>query len=47
MMSDDVELFQSDRPYSTDKHKDVFELIRVGSVITKGELFQYFMKLLG
>ena len=47
MMSDDVELFQSDRPYSADKHKDVFELIRVGSVITKGDLFQYFMKLLG
>ena len=47
LMSDDVELFQSEKKYSEDKQADKFELIQQGSVITKGELFKYFMKLIG
>ena len=47
LMSDDVELFQSDKKYSKDKQLDKFQLIQQGSAITKGELFKYFMKLIG
>lgn len=47
LMSDDVEMFQSEKKYTEDKQLDKFELIQQGSVITKGELFQYFMKLIG
>jgi hypothetical protein len=47
LMSDDVELFQSEKKYSEDRQIDKFELIQQGSVITKGELFKYFMKLIG
>jgi len=47
LMSDDVELFQSKKKYSEDRQMDKFELIQQGSVITKGELFKYFMKLIG
>ncbi|WP_034258571.1 DUF6495 family protein [Altibacter lentus] len=44
--SDTVEFLQASKEYSDDKHMDIFELIRQGSVITKGELFSFFSKLL-
>ncbi|MCK0178293.1 DUF6495 family protein [Flavobacteriaceae bacterium S0862] len=45
LMDDTVELFQSKKEYSEDKQLDKFALIQQGSVITKGDLFTYFDKL--
>ncbi len=46
LMSDDVEIFNAKKAYSNDKQLDKFTLIQQGSVITKGELFVYFDKLI-
>ncbi|MEZ4781457.1 MAG: DUF6495 family protein [Flavobacteriaceae bacterium] len=46
LMSDDVEIFDAKKTYSNDKQLDKFVLIQQGSVITKGELFTYFDKLI-
>ncbi len=46
LMSDDVEIFNAKKAYSNDKQLDKFALIQQGSVITKGELFSYFDKLI-
>jgi len=47
LMSDDVELFNAKKDYSADKQLNKFELIQQGSLITKGDLFKYFEKLIG
>jgi len=47
LMDDSVELFQAKKEYSEDKQLDKFALIQQGSVITKGDLFKYFDKLVG
>lgn len=46
LLSDDVEFFNAQKDYSKDKLKDIFKLIQQGANITKGELFQYFEKLI-
>ncbi|MBZ0327094.1 MAG: DUF6495 family protein [Altibacter sp.] len=43
--SDEVEFLQASKEYSEDKHKDIFELVQQGSVITKGDLYQFFERL--
>jgi hypothetical protein len=45
LLSDDVELLTANKSYSEDKPLDKFKLIQQGSVITKGDLFRYFEKL--
>lgn len=47
LLSDEVEIFHSQKDYSKDKQLDKFALIQQGAVITKGELFTYFEKLIG
>jgi hypothetical protein len=47
LLSDSIEFFNANKAYSADKHLDIFKLIQQGSAITKGELFQYFEKLIG
>lgn len=47
LLSDDIEFFNAKKDYSDDKHMDVFKMIQTGANITKGELFQYFEKLIG
>jgi hypothetical protein len=47
LMDDAVELFQAKKDYSNDRQLDKFALIQQGAVITKGDLFQYFDKLVG
>jgi len=47
IMSDDVELFNAKKDYSEDKQFNKFELIQQGSMITQGDLFKYFEKLIG
>ena len=46
LMDEDVEFFQADKDYSDDKNLDKFKMIEQGAVITKGELYQYFDKLI-
>ena len=45
LLSDDVEFYTSKKTYSKDKTLDKFKLIEQGAVITKGDLFRYFEKL--
>jgi hypothetical protein len=45
LLSDDVEFFRAKKAYSEDKSLDKFKLIEQGAVITKGDLFNYFEKL--
>jgi len=47
LMSDEVELFNAEKSIETDKNIKIFELIKQGSTITKGELFNYFEDLIG
>lgn len=44
LMDDSVNLYTSSKVLSDDRNKDIFALIQQGSVITKGDLFQYFDK---
>lgn len=47
LMSDDVEFLTANKAYSEDKAVDKFKLIQQGGVITKGDLYKYFFKLIG
>jgi hypothetical protein len=42
LLDDSVNLYTSTKALSEDRNKDIFALIKQGSVITKGELFEYF-----
>ncbi|MFN4763611.1 DUF6495 family protein [Gillisia sp. Q332] len=44
LMDDTVNLYTSSKVLSEDRNKDIFALIQQGAVITKGDLFQYFDK---
>ena len=46
LMDDNVEFLQADKAYTADKNLDKFKLIQQGAVITKGNLYQYFNKLI-
>ncbi|MFL1013477.1 DUF6495 family protein [Flavisericum labens] len=46
LMDESVEFLQADKAYSEDKNADKFNMIEQGAVITKGELYQYFDKLI-
>mgnify|MGYP000592652932 CR=1 FL=1 len=46
LMDESVEFMQAKKEYSDDRNADKFKLIQQGGVITKGELFQYFDKLI-
>lgn len=45
LLDDSVEFLQANKTYSEDKNLDKFKLIQQGGVITKGDLFNYFDKL--
>lgn len=47
LLSDYVEFLTANKSYSNDKALDKFKLIQQGAVITKGELFRYFEKMVG
>ncbi|CAI8253779.1 MAG: Uncharacterised protein [Formosa sp. Hel1_33_131] len=47
LMSDEVELFNADKSIVADKNTKLFELIKQGSSITKGDLFKYLEDLIG
>ena len=46
LMDDSVEFFQADKAYTNDKNLDKFKMIEQGAVITKGELYNYFDKII-
>lgn len=45
LLSDEVEFLTANKAYTEDKSLDKFKLIQQGGVITKGDLFRYFEKL--
>ncbi|TGV04596.1 DUF6495 family protein [Flavivirga rizhaonensis] len=47
LMDENVEFLQADKEYTDDKNLDKFKMIEQGAVITKGDLFKYFEKLIG
>ncbi|MEP6260665.1 MAG: DUF6495 family protein [Gillisia sp.] len=42
LMDDAVNLYTSSKPLTEDRNKDIFALIQQGASITKGDLFNYF-----
>lgn len=46
LMDEDVEFLQADKEYTEDKNLDKFEMIEQGAVITKGDLYKYFDKII-
>ncbi|MGB5417755.1 DUF6495 family protein [Algibacter sp.] len=46
LMDENVEFLQADKAYSENKNLDKFKMIEQGASITKGELFNYFNKLI-
>lgn len=46
-MDDSVDYFTSEKAFSADKNLDIFGLIKQGAVITKGNLYQFFERLVG
>ncbi|MBW1296569.1 DUF6495 family protein [Aquimarina litoralis] len=47
LLDDQVAFYNANKAYSNDPNLDKFKLILQGANITKGELFQYFDKLIG
>ena len=45
--SDFVEYLTASKAYSEDKNRDKFELIKQGGVITRGDLYRWFEKIIG
>ncbi|NMH86210.1 DUF6495 family protein [Flavivirga algicola] len=46
LMDENVEFLQADKDYTDDKNLDKFKMIEQGAVITKGDLYRYFNKLI-
>ncbi len=46
LIDDRVEFLQAKKEYTGDKNLDKFKLIQQGAVISKGELFHYFEKII-
>ncbi|MDT0293101.1 DUF6495 family protein [Mesonia ostreae] len=46
LLTEDVEIYNSVKAISEDRNKDIFALIQQGANITKGELFQYFERII-
>jgi hypothetical protein len=46
LMSAEVEIFDAIKNYESERSLDIFRLIKKGAVITKGELYEYFDKLI-
>ena len=45
LMDDAVNLYTSSKPLTDDRNKDIFALIQQGASITKGDLFNYFYRI--
>ncbi len=47
ILSDHVEIFTANKNYSADRNLDKFNLIKQGAVISEGDFFRSFSKLIG
>ncbi len=45
--ADSVEIFRSSKGYSEDKYAEIFEMLKMGSAISKGEWYRYFEGVIG
>jgi hypothetical protein len=45
-MDNSVEIFKGTKPYHSERNTEIFDLIEKGSVITKGEIFEFFNTLI-
>lgn len=43
---DQIEFLRGEKPYKEERNLEIFGLIEKGSIISKGELFQYFQKII-
>ncbi len=46
-MDNSVEIFKGSKIYSSNRNKEIFDLVEKGSSISKGEIFDYFNNLIG
>ncbi len=46
-LDNSVDIFKGSKPYSTKRNTEVFDLIEKGGSISKGEIFEYFINLVG
>ncbi|WP_439131335.1 DUF6495 family protein [Polaribacter sp.] len=46
-MDNSVDIFRGSKAYTTNRNKEIFDLIEKGSIISKGEIFEYFSQLIG
>jgi hypothetical protein len=47
LLDENVEFVTASKPYTDNKNLDKFTLIQQGAIITKGELYEYFAKIIG
>jgi hypothetical protein len=45
-LNDEVDFFEATQPFTDDRNDDIFNLVKMGSVISKGEWYRYFQQLL-
>jgi hypothetical protein len=45
-MDTSVEIFKGTKPYTPERNIEIFDLIEKGSIISKGEVFEHFNKLI-
>ncbi|MEO9570033.1 MAG: DUF6495 family protein [Polaribacter sp.] len=45
-MDNSVDIFKGSKSYNTDRNIEIFDLIEKGSSLSKGEIFEYFNKLI-
>jgi cag pathogenicity island protein 24 len=45
-LDESVDFFEATQPYTEDKNADIFNLVKMGSVISNGEWYRYFYELL-
>ena len=46
LLDDEVEMYTSSKALHEDRNKDIFALIKQGAAITKGELYDYFERII-
>lgn len=45
-MDNSVDIFRGSKSYNADRNKEIFDLIEKGSLISEGEIFEYFNQLI-
>ena len=45
-MDNSIDIFRGSKSYNADRNKEIFDLIEKGSLISEGEIFEYFNQLI-